>query len=52
MGGGIGFHGWVRSDWDNNSARAQTWGCVSFHNKDLEEFFDLAELNTTVVITP
>jgi murein DD-endopeptidase MepM/ murein hydrolase activator NlpD len=52
MGGGIGFHGWVRSDWSESSTRCQTWGCVSFHNKDLEEFFELLSLNTAVVITP
>ena len=52
MGGGIGFHGWVRQDWSNDSERAQTWGCVSFHNKDLEEFFELAELNMRIVIAP
>lgn len=52
MGGGIGFHGWVREDWSNASARAQTWGCVSFHNKDLEEYFELAAMNTVVVIAP
>ncbi|HEY6160806.1 MAG TPA: peptidoglycan DD-metalloendopeptidase family protein [Bacteroidia bacterium] len=52
MGGGIGFHGWVSTDWSNDSPRAQTWGCVSFHNKDLEEFFELTDLDTVVVIAP
>ena len=52
LGGGIGLHGWTEEDWSNESSRAQTWGCVSFHNKDLNEFYDLVELKTPVIIIP
>lgn len=52
LGGGIGLHGWIEEDWDNNSDRAQTWGCVSFHNNDLNEFYDLVDMKTTVIIIP
>lgn len=52
LGGGIGLHGWVDTDWSNDSDRAQTWGCVSFHNNDLNEFYELVTLKTTVIIIP
>ncbi|MFL5728959.1 MAG: peptidoglycan DD-metalloendopeptidase family protein [Cytophagaceae bacterium] len=50
LGGGIGIHGW-KSDWSNEGSRALTWGCVSMHNKELIGFFDLAGLNTRIMIT-
>lgn len=52
LGGAVGIHGWIAEDWSNDSDRAQTWGCVSFHNKDLEEFYDRVQLKTTVIIIP
>ncbi|HLP10752.1 MAG TPA: L,D-transpeptidase family protein [Flavobacteriales bacterium] len=52
LGGAVGIHGWIEEDWSNESSRAQTWGCVSFHNKDLNEFYDLVDLKTTVIIIP
>ncbi len=52
LGGGIGLHGWIEEDWSNDSDRAQTWGCVSFHNNDLNEFYELVDLKTTVIIIP
>lgn len=52
LGGGIGLHGWIEEDWSNDSDRAQTWGCVSFHNNDLNEFYELVNIGTTVIIVP
>lgn len=52
LGGGIGLHGWIDEDWSNDSDRAQTWGCISFHNNDLNEFYDLVTLKTKVIIIP
>jgi murein DD-endopeptidase MepM/ murein hydrolase activator NlpD len=52
LGGGIGIHGW-KGDWSNDdSERALTWGCISMHNSDLEEFYDLIILNTPIIIMP
>jgi murein L,D-transpeptidase YafK len=51
LGGGIGIHGWLESDWRNNESRGLTWGCVSFHNKDLEELYELCEMGMQVEIT-
>jgi len=52
LGGAIGIHGWIEQDWANDSDRAQTWGCVSFHNNDLNVFYDQVNLKTTVIIIP
>jgi len=52
LGGGIGLHGWIEEDWSNDSDRALTWGCISFHKNDLNEFYDLVEMKTTVIIIP
>ncbi|MEW6469057.1 MAG: peptidoglycan DD-metalloendopeptidase family protein [Bacteroidota bacterium] len=52
LGGGIGIHGWIDPDWTDDGSRALTWGCVSLHKKDLEEFYELAPMNMTVVIAP
>jgi murein DD-endopeptidase MepM/ murein hydrolase activator NlpD len=51
LGGGIGIHGWKQSDWSNDGNRDLTWGCVSMHNTDLKEFYDLTELNTPIMIS-
>lgn len=53
LGGGIGIHGWTSPDWSNDDKeRALTWGCISFHNNELNEFYDLAPLNSWVVVLP
>lgn len=52
LGGGIGLHGWIEEDWSNDSDRAQTWGCVSFHNHDLNEIYELVDMKTKVIIIP
>lgn len=53
LGGGIGIHGWITPEWsDSDTERALTWGCISMHNKDLEELYSMIGLNTLVVILP
>lgn len=52
LGGGIGIHGWVADDWDNNQDRFLTWGCMSMHNEDLKIFFQDVKLNTPIIILP
>lgn len=53
LGGGIGIHGWITPEWtDDDKERALTWGCVSLHNKDLEEYYDIVPMNSWVVIVP
>jgi murein DD-endopeptidase MepM/ murein hydrolase activator NlpD len=51
LGGGIGIHGWTQSDWSNDGNRGLTWGCISMHNEDLKEFYDLTDLNTAIMIS-
>lgn len=53
LGGGIGIHGWTSPDWNNSDTeRALTWGCISFHNEELNEFYDIVPLNSWVVVLP
>lgn len=52
LGGGIGIHGWKGKGWENDGDRALTWGCLSMHQNDLEEFYDWVDLRTKVVICP
>ncbi|MBN2694526.1 L,D-transpeptidase [bacterium] len=52
LGGGIGIHGWIEEDWDNNGDRDLTWGCIVMHNKDIEELYDKTPLKTKLVIKP
>lgn len=52
LGGGIGIHGWVSSDWNNNGDRFLTWGCISMHNEDLKVFFKQVNLNAPIMILP
>lgn len=53
LGGGIGIHGWITPEWtDDDKQRALTWGCISMHNKDLEEMYDLLQMNSWVVVVP
>ncbi|MCX6269950.1 MAG: L,D-transpeptidase [Bacteroidetes bacterium] len=48
LGGGIGIHGW-NGEWDE-SDRYLTFGCISLHQKDLEELYDLVDTGTRIRI--
>jgi len=52
LGGGIGIHGWVESDWDNDGPRDLTWGCISMHNSDLSELYKWIDIPTKIIILP
>lgn len=49
LGGGIGFHGWIR-EWKNDGPRHLSWGCVVMHLNDIGKFFDRIPGGTMVVI--
>jgi murein DD-endopeptidase MepM/ murein hydrolase activator NlpD len=49
LGGGIGFHGWIK-EWENDGPRHLSWGCVVMHLKDIGKFFDQVPQGTMVVI--
>jgi murein L,D-transpeptidase YafK len=49
LGGGIGFHGWIR-EWENEGPRHLSWGCVVMHLDDIDKFFDQVPNGTMVVI--
>jgi murein DD-endopeptidase MepM/ murein hydrolase activator NlpD len=49
LGGGIGFHGWIK-EWDNSGPRHLSWGCVVMHLKDIPEVYDALPEGTMVVI--
>lgn len=49
LGGGIGFHGWVR-EWSNDGPRHLSWGCVVMHLSDVGKFFAQVPEGTMVVI--
>lgn len=49
LGGGIGFHGWIR-EWQNHGPRHLSWGCVVLHLYDLNVMFDRVPVGTMVVI--
>lgn len=50
LGGGIGIHGWA-GNWPETT-RHLTWGCISFKNKDLEQFYNLIPVKTKIIILP
>ncbi len=52
IGGGIGIHGWLESEWSNAGPRALTWGCIAMHNQDLLGLFKQVEVGTPVYIRP
>ncbi len=52
LGGGIGIHGWIEQDWENSSPRALTWGCISMHNNELKEFYNVIDKGTKIIILP
>jgi murein DD-endopeptidase MepM/ murein hydrolase activator NlpD len=49
LGGGIGFHGWIR-EWDNSGPRHLSWGCVVMHLYDIQKLYDQVPEGTMVVI--
>jgi len=49
IGGGIGFHGWIR-DWSNDGPRRLSWGCVVMHPSDISKLYDQIPEGTMVVI--
>ena len=49
LGGGIGFHGWVR-EWSNDGPRHLSWGCVVMHPNDISKIYDEIPEGTMVVI--
>lgn len=49
LGGGIGFHGWIK-EWDNDGPRHLSWGCVVMHIFDIKKLFDQLPPGTMVVI--
>ena len=49
LGGGIGFHGWIR-EWNNDETRHLSWGCVVMHIYDISHLFDEVKQGTMVVI--
>lgn len=49
LGGGIGFHGWIK-EWENNGPRHLSFGCVVLHLSDIRTLFDQIPPGTMVVI--
>jgi len=49
LGGGIGFHGWIR-EWNNSGPRHLSWGCVVMHVSDITRLFDQIPEGSMVVI--
>jgi hypothetical protein len=49
LGGGIGFHGWIK-EWDNSGPRHLSWGCVVMHLRDIPKIYDQVPPGTMVVI--
>ncbi len=51
LGGGIGIHGWLETDWDAEGDRDLTWGCISMRKAELQDLYDKMEVGTKVIIT-
>lgn len=49
LGGGIGFHGWIK-EWDNGGPRHLSWGCVVMHLRDIRALYDEIPEGTMVII--
>jgi murein DD-endopeptidase MepM/ murein hydrolase activator NlpD len=49
LGGGIGFHGWIR-EWENEGQRHLSWGCVVMHLRDIGGAYNNISAGTMVVI--
>ncbi|NJK93929.1 MAG: L,D-transpeptidase family protein [Bacteroidales bacterium] len=51
LGGGIVIHGW-KGDWTANGRQNLTWGCISMHNHELVDFYNLVKIGTKIIIIP
>ena len=49
LGGGIGFHGWIK-EWDNAGSRHLSWGCVVLHLYDISRLYEQNPEGAMVVI--
>lgn len=49
LGGGIGFHGWIK-EWDNTGPRHLSWGCVVMHIYDISRLYEQIPAGAMVVI--
>lgn len=49
LGGGIGFHGWIK-EWRNDGPRHLSFGCVVMHLNDIRTIFDQIKEGSMVVI--
>jgi murein DD-endopeptidase MepM/ murein hydrolase activator NlpD len=49
LGGGIGFHGWIR-EWENEGSRHLSWGCVVMHIYDISRLYEQIPQGTMVTI--
>jgi murein DD-endopeptidase MepM/ murein hydrolase activator NlpD len=49
LGGGIGFHGWIR-EWPDDGPRHLSWGCVVMHLSDIKNVYDRVPEGAMVVI--
>jgi murein DD-endopeptidase MepM/ murein hydrolase activator NlpD len=49
LGGGIGFHGWIK-EWNNDGPRHLSWGCVVMHIYDISKIYDQIPEGSMVVI--
>lgn len=49
LGGGIGFHGWIK-EWPNDGPRHLSWGCVVMHLSDIGKFYEQIPEGAMVVI--
>jgi len=49
LGGGIGFHGWIR-EWENTGPRHLSWGCVVMHLYDISKLYGQIPVGSMVVI--
>jgi hypothetical protein len=49
LGGGIGFHGWIK-EWENTGPRHLSWGCVVMHLYDIRKLYDQIPPGAMIVI--
>jgi murein DD-endopeptidase MepM/ murein hydrolase activator NlpD len=49
LGGGIGFHGWIR-EWENTGPRHLSWGCVVMHLYDISKLYDQIPPGAMIVL--
>ena len=49
LGGGIGFHGWIK-EWRNDGPRHLSWGCVVMHLYDISRLYDHIPEGAMVII--